>query len=147
MCSSTNKKKLVLDHVKNIGILLIALGILSLVVAITCLIAFGGFAGIMGNDGYGRPQTIASTPVWGLFSGFLTIFSIIMAPLLIVAGIGLRKLKPWARSMSIIICAVNILSVPFGSILGIYALWALLRSSKCPINAAIRGATSKGQSM
>lgn len=112
---------------------MIALGILSLAIAIGFLIAFGGFAGIMGNDGYGRPQTMASTPVWGLFSGFLTIFSIVMSPLLISAGLGLRKLKNWARSMSIIVCALNILSVPFGTIVGIYALWALLSPEVEPL--------------
>ena len=112
---------------------MIALGVLSLAIAIGFLVAFGGFAGIMGNDGYGRPQTMASTPVWGLFSGFLTIFSIVMSPLLISAGLGLRKLKPWARSMSIIVCALNILSVPFGTIVGIYAIWALLSPEVEPL--------------
>ncbi len=112
---------------------MIALGLLSLAIAIGFLIAFGGFAGIMGNDGYGRPQTMASTPVWGLFSGFLTIFSIVMSPLLISAGLGLRKLKSWARSMSIIVCALNILSVPFGTMVGIYALWALLSPEVEPL--------------
>ena len=112
---------------------MIVLGVSSLVIAIGFLIAFGGFAGIMGNDGYGRPQTLATTPVWGLFSGFLTVFSILMSPLLVLAGMGLRKLKAWARSLSIIVCALNILSVPFGTVVGIYALWALLSPETEPL--------------
>ena len=112
---------------------MIILGILGALIAIGCLIAFGGFAGITGNDDYGRPGTIASTPLWGVFSGSLVVFSIVMAPFLIIGGLGLRKLKPWARSMSIIVCGVNMLSVPLGTCLGFYALWALLSEESEPI--------------
>ena len=112
---------------------MIILGVLGAAVAIGGLMAFGGWAGITGNSDYGRPGTIASTPVWGIFAGFLTIFSIVMAPLLVIGGIGLRQFKPWARSMSIIVCAVNILSVPLGSALGVYGLWALLSPETEPI--------------
>ena len=122
-----------LEHIKTVGLLMIILGVVGAVIAIGSLIAFGGFAGIMGNSDYGRPGTLASTPVWGLFTGFLTVFSILMAPLLIVGGIGLRQYKPWARSMSIIVCALNILSVPVGSIIGCYGLWALLSPESEPI--------------
>lgn len=122
-----------LEHIKTLGSLMIILGILGAVTAIGCLIVFGGFAGITGNDDYGRPGTIASTPIWGIFTGFLALFSIFIAPLLVISGVGLRQLKPWARSMSIVICGINILSVPLGTILGMYAIWVLLSEESEPI--------------
>ncbi len=122
-----------LEHIKTVGLLMIILGVVGAVGAIFALIAFGGFAGIMGNSDYGRPGTLASTPVWGIFTGMLAVLSILLAPLLIVGGIGLRKFKPWARSMSIIVCALSILSVPLGSLIGCYGLWALLSPESEPI--------------
>ena len=65
---------------------MIALGILGAVIALASLAAFGGFTGITGNDDYGRPGTMASTPVWGIFTGFLVLFSIAIAPLLVIGG-------------------------------------------------------------
>ena len=122
-----------LEHIKTTGLLLIILGLVGAIGSIGALIAFGGFAGIVGNSDYGRSGTLASTPVWGIFTGFLLIFSIVMAPLMIIGGIGLRMFKPWARSMSIIVCAVSILNVPLGTIVGAYGLWALLSPESEPI--------------
>ena len=44
----------------------------------------------------------------------------------IIAGIGLLKFRPWARILAIILGAMHLLSVPFGTALGIYALVVLL---------------------
>jgi len=44
----------------------------------------------------------------------------------IVTGIGLLRLRPWARILGIVLSALSLLMVPFGSLLGIYGLWVLL---------------------
>jgi hypothetical protein len=45
----------------------------------------------------------------------------------IIAGWGLLKYKEWARILLIILSALNILNFPFGTALGIYAIWALVQ--------------------
>lgn len=45
-----------------------------------------------------------------------------------LAGIGLLKMKPWARIVAIIVGVLHILSFPFGTALGIYTLWVLLNA-------------------
>jgi hypothetical protein len=44
----------------------------------------------------------------------------------LIAGIGLVKFRPWARILGIVISALDLLSVPFGTALGVYGLWVLL---------------------
>ncbi|HEV7426485.1 MAG TPA: hypothetical protein VGQ46_08965 [Thermoanaerobaculia bacterium] len=56
----------------------------------------------------------------------------------IVAGIGLLKMRPWARVVAIIVGVLHILSFPFGTALGAYTLWVLLNAET---EAMFRGQT------
>jgi len=44
----------------------------------------------------------------------------------LIAGIGMLSFKPWARIIGIVLSAINLINIPFGTILGIYGLWVLL---------------------
>jgi hypothetical protein len=44
----------------------------------------------------------------------------------IVTGWGLLERQSWARTLAIILGCFNLLSMPFGTALGIYTLWVLL---------------------
>ena len=46
----------------------------------------------------------------------------------IIAGLGLLKYRPWARILAIIVGALHLLSFPFGTALGVYALVVLLHA-------------------
>ena len=45
----------------------------------------------------------------------------------IVCGWGLLKLRPWARILGIILAAICLIRIPFGTIFGIYALIILFK--------------------
>ena len=45
----------------------------------------------------------------------------------IIAGIGLIYRKSWSRILSLIICAVKLLDIPFGTAFGIYGFWILMQ--------------------
>jgi hypothetical protein len=38
----------------------------------------------------------------------------------------LLKYRPWARTLTLILCFLNLLNIPLGTILGAYGLWVLL---------------------
>ena len=44
----------------------------------------------------------------------------------IIAGVGLLNFRPWARVLALILCALNLLSLPFGTALGVYGFWVLM---------------------
>jgi hypothetical protein len=45
----------------------------------------------------------------------------------LIGGIGLLNLAPWSRILMIVISALELLSIPFGTALGIYGLWVLTK--------------------
>jgi zinc ribbon protein len=47
----------------------------------------------------------------------------------VLAGYGLLQYAPWARVLALILCCLNLLNIPFGTLLGAYGLWVLLSSS------------------
>ncbi len=44
----------------------------------------------------------------------------------IIAGVGLMHRESWARVLAIVLGIIGLLSLPFGTALGIYTLWVLL---------------------
>jgi|HubBroStandDraft_6_1064221.scaffolds.fasta_scaffold1066970_1 hypothetical protein len=44
----------------------------------------------------------------------------------LLAGWGLMDRQPWARTLAIVLGAVSLIDLPFGTALGIYTLWVLL---------------------
>jgi hypothetical protein len=44
----------------------------------------------------------------------------------LIAGWGLLDRQPWARTLTIVLGAVSLIDLPFGTALGIYTLWVLL---------------------
>jgi uncharacterized membrane protein (DUF2068 family) len=44
----------------------------------------------------------------------------------LVAGIGLLRLKPWARPLGMVLCTFSLLNVPLGTAVGLYGLSVLM---------------------
>jgi hypothetical protein len=44
----------------------------------------------------------------------------------VIAGIGILKRRNWGRIIGLVLAAINLLNIPFGTALGIYTLWVLL---------------------
>lgn len=107
------------------------LGILWLVRGLMLLPASAVLLGISGrgpwmwgmNDwgiGAGMPGFVHS-----LLGGF-GLGLLVVAIVAFIAGIGLLTVQSWARMLAIIIAIVELISIPFGTALGIYTLWVLM---------------------
>jgi hypothetical protein len=111
------------NHVKAVGILWIvkgALGLLAGFLILSILLGIGVFAGIASGDEIVLP-ILASIGIFiGAILGLLSIPEII-------AGVGIMKYKQWARILGLVVGALNLMDIPFGTALGIYSFWALLK--------------------
>ena len=107
-------------HITILGALYIAFGILGVLFA---LIVFAGIVG--GGLLSGDAGAIAITTGVGSVIGFFLL--LISAPG-IIGGLGLLKRRPWARVLVLILGCLNLLNIPFGTILGAYTIWALTNS-------------------
>jgi hypothetical protein len=47
----------------------------------------------------------------------------------LLAGYGLLRHRPWARLLAIIIAVLGLVNFPFGTVIGVYALFVLSQGS------------------
>jgi hypothetical protein len=111
-------------HVKVLGVAYIALSTLGLVAALFMSLIFGTASGIVGANTDPHDAAIA-LPIIGLTGMMLVAFLLILSLPGLVAGIGLLRLRPWGRILGIIVAVLNLIHIPFGTIVGIYGLWVL----------------------
>ncbi|HVL70117.1 MAG TPA: hypothetical protein VM364_22850 [Vicinamibacterales bacterium] len=113
-------------HVKVLAVLFIVLSALGVLAAVGLGAAFG-IAG-MATAASDVEDAAMALPILGITGTVLTMFLLALALPGLIAGFGLLKYKPWARILGIVLCALNLINIPFGTILGIYGLWVLLNS-------------------
>ena len=107
------------QHIDILGWLYIAFGALGLLGATIVLIAAVG-GGLLSRDA----ETAAIASGAGLLVAVLV--GLLSVPNLI-GGWGLLKRKSWSRILVIVLGCIGLLSIPLGTILGIYTLWALTK--------------------
>ncbi len=115
------------DHVRILGYLHIVLGALGILGAVAVLVVFGGIAGIVGLASNHDPDALVAIPVLGILGAVIAIFVLLLSLPGVIAGAGLLKFRPWARMLTIVLSALNLLNVPIGTALGVYGFWVLLR--------------------
>ena len=106
-------------HITILSVLMIVYDSLIFLVAIGFLKGFT-FIGNLVND-----QT-ASTVLSYVGTGIGSLLLIISIPG-IISGIGLAFRKSWSRILCLIVCAIKLLNLPFGTALGIYGFWVLMQ--------------------
>ncbi|HLL74969.1 MAG TPA: hypothetical protein VK421_06860 [Pyrinomonadaceae bacterium] len=108
------------EHNKTLGILHIVYGGLHTLLMLLILgVMFFVFRAV-GTEPNAPPA--AFFLMFAIFGGF---FALIYTVPSYVAGYAMLKRKPWARVAAIIAAVVEVMNVPFGTAIGIYALWFL----------------------
>jgi hypothetical protein len=113
-------------HVDLVGLLFMLWGGMTLVLSVS-LFATGVAAALIGSGG--------QTPESGgrLAAGIVAAALFSLAALGLIFGAGhvwigtrLRRFRDWARAFAVVLAVVDLVLVPLGTGLGIYALWSLL---------------------
>lgn len=112
------------NHVKILGAIYIGLSTISLLAALFLAMAVGTASAIVGTAADPNDAAVA-LPIIGIAGSALVAFLVVVSLPALIAGIGLLKMRPWARIVGIIVAVLNLLNVPLGTIVGIYALWVL----------------------
>jgi hypothetical protein len=111
-------------HVNFVGVLFVVWGALTAVIGVSTFALGIGAAAVAASDSNGNVQVAA-----GLAAGaFLTLAVIAMlwGAGHVFIGMPLRKHSPRARMLAIVAASIDLILLPFGTPLGIYALWVLL---------------------
>ena len=115
-----------ITHVKLLAWLNIIWGGFIALGGLLTFLILGGIAGIVGATGR-NDDSVLAVPILGGIGGIIFLVLLILALPSLVGGIGLIQFKPWARIVMIILSALHLFAVPFGTALGIYGLWVLLK--------------------
>ena len=127
-------------HVKVLGVLYIALSALGVAFALFLALAVGTASSIVGVSA--EPQDAAvALPIIGIAGTAAVVFLLVFSLPGLIAGIGLVKLQPWARIVGIVLSAINLINIPFGTALGIYGLWVLLNKETEQLFSGVPPAT------
>jgi len=110
-------------HVKVVGVLNIALGACGLAAALVLMLIFGGAASIVGWSG--DPDAAIAMPIIGITGMALVVLVLVWSLPAVIVGIGLFRLRPWARIGGIVLSFFHLIWIPVGTIIGVYSLWVL----------------------
>jgi len=110
-------------HVRVVGSLQVALGAMGLFGALVLTLVFGGAATAVGVSG--DPDVRVALPIIGVTGMALVVGLAAASVPSIIIGIGLMRLRPWARIAGIVISMLSLMMFPFGTAIGVYGLWVL----------------------
>lgn len=109
-------------HAHLLGILWIAYSALSLIGGVILMIVSHTIFGPLG-----LPSMRGGPPMFirPLLSA-IAVMLICKAAAGIAAGLGLLQRQDWARILAIVLGAISLINIPFGTAIGIYTLWVLV---------------------
>jgi hypothetical protein len=112
-------------HVDFLGVLFIVWGLLTTLVGVSTLALGIAAASLITSSTSGGGAQVAASVTAAIFTA-LAIIAIVWGAAHVVIGVPLRLRRPWARIMALMLGSVDLLLLPYGTALGVYALWVLL---------------------
>lgn len=114
------------SHIRTVGILHIVFASLTILVGLGLLALLGGLAALVSVKEDSSDALIGATVLGGAGMFLFVLMAVLAVPGL-VAGIGLLRMRPWSRILTIVVSALELLSFPIGTALGVYGLWVMVQ--------------------
>jgi len=112
------------SHVDFVGVLFIVWGLLTTLLGVSTLALGIGAIALLASPTRDGVQVAAGLTA-ATFTA-LAIIAMLWGSAHVVVGMALRRRRPWARMMALMLGSVDLVLLPYGTALGIYALWVLL---------------------
>ncbi len=113
------------SHVDFVGVLFVVWGLLTTLVGVSTLALGVGAVALITSASGGGGGAFAAGVTAALFTT-LAVIAIIWGSAHVVVGVPLRRRRPWARIIALMLGSVDLLLLPYGTALGVYALYVLL---------------------
>ena len=114
-------------HVDFLATLYIAWGAIFALVAIAGFALAGGAFAIAESTGPVRFGSEMAARLTAVTISIISLIALVWAALHIIVGRMLKRLRPSARLMTLGLAVGNLILLPFGTALGVYAFWVLLK--------------------
>lgn len=108
-------------HIDLVGVLFIVWGLLTALVGVSTLALAVGALAILDSTrgGMAARLTVAAFVV-------LAAMALLWGASHVIVGVPLRQRRPWSRHLALVLGAVDVVLLPYGTALGCYTLWVLL---------------------
>ena len=113
-------------HVDFIGALFVIWGALTMLVGVSTLALGMGAAAIVRSSDPAEGGRFAAGLTAALFVA-LAVIAIVWGVAHVAVGVPLRRRRHWSRLAALMLGSIDLLLLPYGTALGGYALWVLLR--------------------
>ena len=107
-------------HVTVVGAIQIGFSMIGLIAAFVVFFALNFAKGMVGDSDI-------PVRVIGFLSLSLPLLIGSLSTLGLVGGIGLFSYKNWARIIVIVVAGMGLLSIPIGTLKGVYFIWVLMQ--------------------
>ena len=114
-----------LSHVDFVGVLFVVWGLLTTLVGLSTLALGVGAVALIASASQGGGGQVAAGLTAFVFTA-LGVIAILWGVAHVVVGMPLRRRKPWARLMALVLGSIDLVLLPYGTALGVYVLWVLL---------------------
>ena len=112
-------------QVDFLGVLFIVWGLLTTLVGVSTLALGIGAVALITSASRGGAGQVAAGVTAAAFTA-LAIIAMLWGAAHVVVGVPLRRHKPWSRLGALTLGSVDLLLLPYGTALGVYAIWVLL---------------------
>ena len=113
------------SHVDFLGVLFIVWGLLTVLVGVSTLALGVGAVALITSASRGGGSQLAAGFTAAAFAA-LAVIAILWGAAHVIVGVPLRRKTAWARMIGLMLGSVDLLLLPYGTALGVYALWVLL---------------------
>ncbi len=114
-------------HVDFLSTLFVAWGAIFALVTVAGFALAGGAFAIAQSTGPVRFGSEMAARLTGVTILIVSLIALVWSILHLIVGRQLRRLRPSARLMSLGLAIGNLILLPFGTALGAYSLWVLLK--------------------
>jgi len=113
------------SHVELVGVLFVIWGGLTMLIGLSTLALGIGAVSLIMSTVHPNASGVAARITAGAFMS-LALIAIFWGLAHIVVGLPLRQKRHWSRTVALMLAAVDMVLLPYGTALGCYALWVLL---------------------
>jgi len=120
-------------HVDLVGLLFVLWGGMSLLLSVS-LVSIGIAATAIGAAA--APAASGGKVTAGIVAAVFFVLAaagLLFGAVHVWIGTRLRRFREWARAFAIVLAAVDLVLIPFGTALAIYTFWALLNAQSKPL--------------
>jgi hypothetical protein len=115
-------------QVDFVGVLFIVWGLLTTLVGVSTLALGVGAVALIATAGEGGGGQLAAGLTAATFTA-LALIAMLWGSAHVIVGVPLRRHKPWSRLVALTLGSVDLVLLPYGTALGIYALYVLLNEN------------------